>query len=112
MRRRSNEPLWWAPFGAGMMVDALVIPALVIVTGLLIPLGMVTGGIQHLLQHPLTRLVLSGVISLSFFHAAHRLRFTLADLGLKGLGPLLGIVCYGGAIVGTLIAGAVALGLI
>jgi hypothetical protein len=47
-----------------------------------------------------------------FFHAAHRLRFTLADLGLKGLGPLLGILCYGGAIVGTLIAGAVALGLL
>ena len=31
----------------------------------------------------------------------YRLRFALADLGLKSIAGLLAIVCYGGAIAGT-----------
>jgi succinate dehydrogenase subunit D len=111
--RRSNEPLWWLPFAAGMGIDAMVIPALVVITGIFIPLGLVNPeGLRGFLLHPLVRAGLFVVVSLSFFHAAHRLRFTLIDLGLKGADAALSVVCYGAAILGTLAAAAVALGLL
>ena len=96
------------------MVDALAVPALLVITGLLIPFGMITDAehLRQLLLHPLTRLVLFGIIALTFIHAAHRLRFTLIDLGFKSARAAVGIVCYGGAILGTLVAAAVALGLL
>lgn len=108
--RRSNEPLWWLPFSAGMMLDALAMPALIVITGILVPLGLAGGGLQGLISHPLIRAGLFVLISLTFFHAAHRLRFALVDLGLKGAKNALGFLLYGGAIVGTLVAAAVAVG--
>lgn len=110
--RRSNEPLWWLPFSAGMMLDALAMPALILVTGVLVPLGFVSEGIRALFLHPLGRLGLFVLIAATFFHAAHRLRFTLQDLGLKPIAPVVAALCYGGAVIGTLVAGAVALGLL
>ena len=113
MRRRSSEPLWWIPFAGGMMADAFLIPALVIVTGLLVPFGLLAPDrLQGWLVHPLGRAALFVLCSLTFFHAAHRLRFALADLGLKPLGPALAFVCYGGAILGTVLAALVALGIL
>ena len=110
--RRSNEPLWWLPFSAGMMLDALAMPAIIVITGILIPLGLAGGGLQGMLTHPLVRAGLFVLISLTFFHAAHRLRFALVDLGLKGAKHALGFILYGGAIVGTLVAAGVVVGLI
>jgi fumarate reductase subunit D len=96
-----------------MMADAFIIPALVIATGLLVPLGLLEPeNLQRWLVHPLGRAALFVLCSLTFFHAAHRLRFALADLGLKPLGPALAYVCYGGAILGTLAAALVALGIL
>jgi len=110
--QRSREPLWWLPFSGGMMVDALAIPALVIVTGLLIPFALVNPeSFRNLLIHPLVRAAVFVIAALSFFHAAHRLKFTLIDLGLKDAKIALGFICYGGAIVGTLLTAAIALGL-
>lgn len=108
---RSNEPLVWAPFSAGMMVDALLVPALIVVTGILIPLGVYPGPdrLQALVNHPVTRLFLFVVISLSFFHWAHRFRFTLVDIGLKAAGTAIAVLCYGAAVAGTVVAGLVAL---
>ncbi len=112
MSRRSNEPMWWLPFSGGMMVDAMVIPALVIITGALVPLGLVSEEtLRGLLSHILGRLFVFVVVALSLFHAAHRLRFTLIDLGLKSVKGPIGVVMYGSAIVGTLVAGAAAFGL-
>ena len=43
--------------------------------------------------------------SLSLFHWAHRFRYTLYDgLQIKHLNELINAVCYGGAVVGTLVA--------
>src|SRR5262249_31937954 len=103
---RSNEPFWWALFSAGMMVGALLVPALVLITGFL-PLG--PERLQYLVNHPLSRLLLFIVISLSFFHWAHRFRFTLVDLGLKGASSAIAVVCYGSAIVGSIVSGLIAL---
>ena len=110
---RSNEPFWWALFSAGMMISAFVVPALIVITGLLPPLGLVKAdSLRNLVNHPLTRVLLFFVISLSFFTFAHRFRFTLVDLGLKGAATAIAVLCYGSAIVGTLVAGAVALHLL
>jgi fumarate reductase subunit D len=108
-RTKSTEPLWWIPFAGGMMIDAMVMPALIIITGLLIPLGVVRPeALFTLLNNPLVRFVLFVVISFTFFHAAHRLRFVLPDLGMHFLRPVL-IGLYFLAILAAIATGAMAL---
>ncbi len=107
--KKSNEPFWWALFGAGGAFSALCLPALLFLNGLAIPLGLIEAPrfetVSALVQHPLTRLFLFALISLSLFHWGHRFRFTLYDgLQLKHLHLPVGILCYGSAIVGTTIA--------
>src|SRR5262249_38306127 len=105
---RSNEPLWWGPFSAGMMIGALCVPALVLLTGYLLPLyqpGPANAArVQELVKAPLTRIFLVVVISFSFFHFAHRFRYVIFDLGVKGGKGLVAFLCYGSAIVGTAVA--------
>jgi len=48
--------------------------------------------------------VLFILISLSLFHALHRIRFILVDLGLKEAKGMIATVCYGIAFVGTFVA--------
>lgn len=111
--RRSNEPLWWVPFGGGMMIDALTMPALVIITGFLVAAGMISpAALQAVLSHPLTRAALFVIISMTFFHAAHRTRVALPELGVRAPKLVLRVVLYGGAILGTIAAGLVALRMI
>ncbi|MCS5614992.1 MAG: fumarate reductase subunit D, partial [Candidatus Marinimicrobia bacterium] len=50
------------------------------------------------------KLIFFIVISLPLFHWAHRFRFTLVDVGLKSISTLISIICYGGAIAGTIIS--------
>ena len=107
--KKTIEPFWWALFGAGGTCAAFIIPVLLFLNGLAIPLGWIKPpAFEHmfdLVTHPLTRLFLFVVISLSFFHWAHRFRFTLYDgLQLKHLDQLIAVLTYGSAIAGTLIA--------
>ena len=39
--KRSNEPIFWSLFGAGGMLAALIGPALVFITGIAVPLGLI-----------------------------------------------------------------------
>jgi fumarate reductase subunit D len=58
-----------------------------------------------LARQPLARLALFALCSLPLFHGAHRFRFTLYDgLQIKHLNELIAVLCYGSAIVGTLLA--------
>lgn len=96
---KSNKPLLWLPFAAGGLVAAFIIPVLILVSGLLTPLG-----IMHLpyarmfafAHHPLGKLILLGAVALPAWHAAHRLRMTAHDFGLGG-GLAVRLVCYGAA---------------
>jgi len=102
---KSNEPFWWALFGAGGMVAALFLPITVVVTSLLVATGLITSDqLWRLLNKPLVRVYLFFIISLPLFHWAHRFRFTLADLGLKSITGALAIACYGSAILGSVVA--------
>lgn len=108
--KKTSEPFWWALFGAGGAISALLLPALMVVIGITIPLGIIDSkGYQELygiIALPLIRISLFIVISLSFFHWAHRFRFTLYDgLQVKHLNELIAIITYGLAILGTMVAG-------
>lgn len=104
--KKSNEPLWWAFFGAGGALSALCLPVLLFLLALAMPLGWIETPSYEaalgLVHHPLTRLFLFALISLSLLHWAHRFRFTLYDgLQLKHLESLIVVFCYGGAIIGS-----------
>jgi len=107
--KRSNEPFLWLLFSAGGVVAAFVIPIHLLLFGLAFPLGLLSGpsyqSLLELLRNPLTRIYLFVVCTLSLFHWAHRFRYTLYDgLQIKHLDELINTFCYGGAIVGTVVA--------
>ena len=109
MAKRPIEPLLWLLFSAGGVAAGLLFPVLVLVLGVLIPLGWAPDpgqvNLLAVLSHPVTRVVLFVVIALALVHAAHRLRFTLYDgLQIKHLNELINPVCYGGAVVGAVAA--------
>ena len=108
---KSNEPIWWSLFSAGGMVAAMVLPILIVITGIVVPFGLAGDDPLNferiytaLSQSYLIKLILFIVIILPLFHWAHRFRFTLVDVGLKSVSTLISILCYGGAIAGTIIA--------
>jgi len=108
--KRSIEPLLWTLFSSGGVVSALFLPVVIIILGLAIPLGWVNApsyaSLSDLLRMPIIRLGLFVVCSLPLFHWAHRFRFTLYDgLQIKHLNEVISVLCYGGAIVGTIAAG-------
>jgi fumarate reductase subunit D len=110
MAKRQIEPLLWMLFSAGGVVAALLVPSLVLLLGVAFPLGWLSPpSYEHLLavmHHPLTRVVLLLFCTLSLVHAAHRFRYTLYDgLQIKHLNEVINLLCYGGAIVGSLWAG-------
>src|SRR6266849_10189016 len=110
MARRFNEPLLWALFSAGGVVAAFLIPVHLFLFGLAFPLEWLKPpGYESLLalaRLPLTRLYLLLLCSLSLFHWAHRFRYTLYDgLQVKHLDGVIFVFCYGGAAVGTALAG-------
>jgi fumarate reductase subunit D len=111
MMKRSKSPIFWALFGAGGMLCALLGTGLVWITGIAVPLGL--GLPSDLLSYPrvigLGRSVWGGaglflVVSLFAWHAAHRLLCTVHDFGIhKGL--MAKTLAYGSAGVLTLLAG-------
>ena len=96
-----------------MMVGALFIPALILLTGFLLPVMRADAAkAQSLFNCGWMRAFLFVVIALSFFHWAHRFRYILFDLGLKGGRTAVAALCYGAAVAGTLVAAGIALHLI
>ena len=107
-RRPTPEPFLWMLFSSGGMVAALMVPILLFLFGIAIPLDLWSPSHAHLfavLHNPLTRLVLFGLCALALFHWAHRFRYTLYDgLQLKRYAVPIVVLCYGGAVVGSVIA--------
>ena len=86
---RSHEPVIWLLFGAGGFVVALCLPVYVLATGIAIPLGLMPvevisyDNVGLLFQSPFSRLLLVCVISLSLWHAVHRIYLVLHDFGIS-----------------------------
>jgi fumarate reductase subunit D len=108
--KRPIEPLLWLLFSGGGMASAMIFPALVFAFGVAFPLGWIPPTSYEFLRgivlHPITRVVLFGICMVSLFHWAHRFKYTLYDgLQVQHLNELINMFCYGGAIVGTIVAG-------
>lgn len=113
--RRSNEPIFWALFGAGGMLSALVGPVLIFITGIAVPLGFLlpqqSMDYAHMLafaRNPAGKLVILAVISLFLFHACHRMLHSLHDLRIPA-GAGARWLFYGGAMLGTMVTAALLL---
>jgi fumarate reductase subunit D len=84
---RSNSPIFWLLFGGGGMVAALFGSVLVLITGLLVPLGFMSGLMSYprmlaIAQNWIGKGFLFVVISLLAWHAAHRLLCSVHDFGI------------------------------
>lgn len=104
---RSNKPIVWGPFAAGGTLTAFLTPALVLLT-LLAALGHVPEvfsyeGMRGFASHWLAKLVLAAVIGLSLWSAAHRLRITAYDLGVRA-DTLVAAIVYSATLVCTGVA--------
>ena len=101
---------WWFMFSQGGVLAALLIPVHIVVQGILGPLGVVKVVDRHydtwisILGNPIVKLYLLVLISLPFFHFAHRLRYLLVDLGVPAAKSFPAqVVFYGAAILVTLV---------
>jgi fumarate reductase subunit D len=104
------EPVIWALFGGGMMVGALLYPAYLLVVGVAAPLGIAPAeAVSYdrffaLASHPLGRLAFLAATALPLWAAAHHIRHLWIDFGQLKTDALFGMLCYGGAAVGSLFA--------
>ena len=107
--KRSVAPVFWLLFGAGGMLSALFGPALIILTGFMLPHGWGVpasfSDFAHVLgfvRHPIGKLVVLAVIALFFWHGAERLFLTLKDMR-AGPPLVLRLMTYGVAALLTLV---------
>jgi len=84
---RSNKPLVWGPFAAGGTLTAFLTPVLILLTLLAglghVPEALTYEALRAIAGHWLGKLALVGVVFLSLWSAAHRLRITLYDIGVR-----------------------------
>ncbi len=105
--KKSNEAFWWSLFSAGGVASAMFIPAFLVVVGVVLPnqyLDDPRASYMHLFGLVTwwpVRLLLLGVIGSSFFHAGHRIRHVMIDLGWRHHTAPLSLLCYGGASAGA-----------
>jgi fumarate reductase subunit D len=104
---RSNKPIVWSLFAAGGTLAAFAAPVLAAVF-LAAALGHAPAGFGYERAHALAahwfgKLVLGTVVVLFLWHAAHRLRITLHDVGLRA-DTAAAVVLYLGAAIGSVLA--------
>lgn len=106
----SHKPIVWGLFAAGGTVAAFLVPALILITCLAVPLGLLPAEVlsydnmMQFIQHPLVRLIVFGVLFLIIWHSAHRLRITAHDIGIRA-DTAMAYLFYSIAVAGTLLLG-------
>ena len=98
---RSNAPLVWSLFGAGGVLAALVGPALVFVTGIAVPAGILMShdlmSYQRMFgfaQSWVGKIIILAVIVLFLWHAALRIFHMSHDFGIHP-GVASKLICFG-----------------
>ena len=109
MAKKPIEPFLWTLFSGGGVLAAFFAPVLLFLLFLAFPLGLLRApdydSLHSLVAMPLVRLFLFVVCSVPLFHWAHRFRYTLYDgLQIKHLNEFIDVLCYGGAVLGTVLA--------
>jgi fumarate reductase subunit D len=104
------EPMVWGLFSLGGLLTAFLMPVAIVALSLAVPLGVWSpervGFDAYAARYadPLFRLFLFALIGGGLFHGMHRLRHILLDAGAKRADPLLILVLYGIATLGSLAA--------
>ena len=102
---KSHKPVVWFPFAAGGTVIAFFIPVIVLLT-FMAALGHIPAGLSYDKMHAfaasgLGKLIIFGVVALSLWSSAHRLRCTCFDFGLRA-DTLVAAVLYIAAIAASI----------
>ena len=106
---RSNKPIIWALFADGGTFAAFVTPVMIVVTGLAIAFGLLPAEalayerVLAMVQNPIGKGLVFLAVFLPAWHAAHRLRITAHDFGIRADTAVM-TVCYGLAALATLVA--------
>jgi fumarate reductase subunit D len=110
--KRSNAPVFWALFGAGGMLAALIAPMLVFITGVAAPAGLMlpTDTMSYdrmlaLARNGFGKFALLALVSLFLFHGGLRMYHSLHHLGFHG-GAGTKVVIFGIALMATIAAAA------
>lgn len=107
----SNKPIVWGLFAGGGTLAAFVIPAFILITSLAVPFGFLPAEslsyerVLGFLQNPLAKILVFGIIFLVIWHAAHRMRITAHDLGVRS-DKIVMLIFYGLAALGSIFAAA------
>ena len=103
---KSNKPIVWSLFAAGGTLAAFLAPVLALLFVLLAlghtPNVLTYEGLRAVAGHWFGKLFLFGVIALFLWHAAHRLRVTVYDFGLRA-DTLAAVIVYLTAATGTVL---------
>ena len=105
---RSHKPIVWSLFAAGGTFAAFVTPVMIFVSGLAIAFGLLPAEalafdrMLAMVQNPLGKGLVFLAIFLPAWHAAHRLRITAHDFGIRA-DALVMAVCYGLAALATIV---------
>lgn len=97
---KSNKPVFWGLFAAGGTVAAFFTPVMVFVTVLAVPLGIMEPEVlayervHGFLANGFWKLLMFAFITLSFWHAAHRLRVVAHDFGIRSDGVVATVVYF------------------
>lgn len=100
------QGLLWTGFANTAVLTALVVPAHILVQGVLGPLGLVPSfdhrysTFASALNDPLVKIYLLVVMAASFYLFGHRVRYVIHELGVHGK-LLVGLVMYGLAAIAT-----------
>jgi fumarate reductase subunit D len=103
------QGLLWIGFANAAAVAALLVPAHILVQGVLGPLGLVPSfdrsysTFAAAIGNPLVKLYLLFVMAASFYLFGHRVRYVIHELGVHGK-LVVGLVMYGLAAAGTALA--------
>jgi fumarate reductase subunit D len=109
------EPIIWLLFGGGIMGGTILITGWVLVVGLLLPMGIVSGDAlayeraYALASHPIGRLFLAAMVALPLWKGAHHCRHLSIDHGGADRDPAVALSLYTLATLGTLLAIAAAI---
>lgn len=102
--------LIWAGFATAAVVTALIVPAHILVQGILAPLGLAPSFDRRYatfaaaLANPLLRIYLLVLFACCFYILAMRVWYVVPELGLRSkLG--VGLFSFGLAVAGTIVAG-------
>ena len=99
---KTTEPLWWGLFSAGGVIAAFLVPIHIILVGFAVPLGWIPDN-GTLYRIWWVKAYLFVLIVLPLYHWAHRFYFALKDMHLGLPDKPIAAVCYGGAVLGTVV---------